>query len=145
MANLVPIRFGDIVLQIETAAGSGTFETLCGITGVSRSFNINTQAEEDIDCEDPDAAAFESATKVSIGEEISFTGQTDPEASDLIEDLAYEEEPRLIRLVFNKAPKVGYRQGPAILTAGGDGWEKRQRGSMSGTFKFTERPTWTAT
>lgn len=145
MAVLDPIRFGDVVLQLETTPGSGVFETLCGITEISRNFSINTQTEEDIDCEDPDAVTFESATKISVGEEVQFSGQVDVDASERIDDMAYAEADWNARLVYNKGSKVGYYAGPAILTGAGEAYSRRQRGTMSGTLKWTARPVWTAT
>lgn len=147
MALQDPIRFGDIVLQIETAVGSGSFATLCGITSMQKSININTQSEEDLDCDDPDAVTFEGAIKISVGVEYTFGGQVDPTASDLLDDLAFEDEAtdRKVRLVYNKGTKVGYYEGPAILTSASEGYERRQKGTMSGTLKLTDRPTWNAT
>jgi hypothetical protein len=147
MALQTPIRFGDIALQIEDSVGAGTYSTLCGITSVQYSTSVNTQAEEDLDCDDPDAVTFEGAIKISVGVEVTFGGQVDPEASDTLFELAFEDETddRKVRLVYNKGSKVGYYQFPAILTSAQEGYERRQKGTMSGTLKATDRPVWTAT
>jgi Phage tail tube protein len=147
MATMDPIRFGDIALQLGNGADPGeTFETLCGFTSLTHSYNVNTTNEDLPDCAgDGDEVGFEGATKISVGEQIAFQGFVDPEASDAVRELAYADDPVNIRLAYNKGTKVGYLQGPAILTAGEESWERRQSGRMSGTLKFTAKPVWTAT
>ncbi len=147
MALQDPIRFGHVALMVETALGSGSFATVCGITSLQKSTNVNTQAEEDLDCDDPDAVTFEGAIKISVGVEYTFGGQVDAAISDLLDELAFEDEDtdRKVRLVYNKAPKVGFYEFPAILTSAQEGYERRQKGTMSGTLKATDRPVWNPT
>jgi hypothetical protein len=147
MATMDPIRFGDIALQLgDGATPTEAFETLCGFTSISHTYNIDTNNEDLPDCaEGPDAAGFQSPVKVSVGEQIAFQGYVDEEASDRVRELAYAVDPINVRLVYNKPGKKGYLQGPALLTAGEESWERRASGRMSGTLTFTSKPTWTAT
>jgi len=145
MATQSTLKFGDIALQIETAPGSGLYETVCGFTSIDHQFNVSTQTEDLPDCDDPDAVGFESPAKVSVGESVSFQGFVDPTNSDLMRDWVYEEDDINIRLVYNKAPKVGYLQGPSVFTGGNESWERRQSGRLAGAFAFSAKPTWTAT
>lgn len=145
MATQQTLKFGDIAFQLETAPGSGIFETVCGFTSVDHQFNVSTQTEDLPDCDDPDAVAFEAPQKTSVGESISFQGFVDDANSDLLRTWVYATEPQQIRLVFNGNTKKGYLDGPAEFTGGGESWERRQSGRLTGGFAFVEKPTWTAT
>lgn len=145
MATMVPIKFGDIALQIETATGSGIFDEVCGITQIDHNYNFETTTEDLPDCDDPDAVSFNSPTKISVGEEIAFQGFVSPSSEPFFRALAYEEDDRQVRLVYNKGALVGYLQGPSTLTALANSWQRRQSGTLTGTLAFTAQPTWNPT
>ena len=145
MAQIDPLRFKNVTIQLGDGATPEVFTTWCGNTNIAVNYNINTETEDLPDCDDPDAVNFESPFKTSVGESIDFSGVLSPAFDEQLRDLVYSDEPVNIRLVFNKAPRAGTLQGPAILTAAGTEFAQRAAGTMSGTLTFTSEPTWTPT
>lgn len=146
MSTMVTVKFGDVVLQIGNGATPiEAFSEICGITNYSHDYNINTDNEQLPDCANSNAVSFESPIKISVGESIALQGFVSPISHPQIRALVYNPLETNIRLVFNKAPLVGYLAGPAILTAAnGAQWEQRKSGKFSGTLTFTAKPLWTA-
>lgn len=144
MATLVPIRFGDEAIQFGDGATPEVFTEPCGITGRSRNFNINTQTEDLPDCDDPDIVSFESPFKISVGESIDIQFIASATLEPLLVDLAYDDEQTNIRYVINKGSRVGYYEGPAILTALSFTSERRGMVTGTGTITWTEKPEWKA-
>lgn len=146
MATMISVKFGDLMLQLgdgEVDPGPEGFEDVCGFTAYSHDFNISTETEDLPDCNDANIVGFEAPVKVSVGEAIGVQGIVSPTNFDVFRDLAYETEPTNIRWVWNKAPKTGYYEGPAILTAlQGGNWERRKSGTFNGTLTFVEKPIW---
>lgn len=144
MATMITVKFGNVMLQIGDGANVGeSFDEICGIIGYSHDYNITTDSEQLPDCENPEALLFERLTKVSVGESVSFNGFVSPDSHPKIRELVYETEDRNVRLVFTKAPLVGYLEGPAILTAAQGGvWEQRKSGTYTGTISFQAKPVW---
>lgn len=148
MATMTTVKFGDLMLQLgDGATPVEGFDDICGITGYTHDYNITTQTEDLPDCvAGPNAVGFESPIKVSVGEAIGIQGFVSPENHPLIRDFVYDPDERNVRLVFTKAPLLGYLAGPAILTAAqGGSWERRKSGTFTGTVTFTAKPTWVAT
>lgn len=143
MATMTSVKFGDVMLQLGNGADPEVFADVCGMTAYSHDYNITTESEDLPDCDDANIVGFEAPVKVSVGEAIGFQSIVSPTSVDLFRDLVYEAEPQTIRWVWNKAPKVGYYEGPALLTAHqGGNWERRKSGTASGTLTFTEKPVW---
>lgn len=143
MATMTSVKFGDLMLQLGDGDDPEVFDDICGMTAYSHDYNITTETEDLPDCENPNAVGFEAPVKVSVGEAIGFQAIVSPTGSDKFRELVYETEPTNIRWVWNKAPKVGYYEGPAILTAHqGGSWERRKSGTANGTLTFTEKPVW---
>lgn len=143
MATLIPIKYGDEAIQF----GDGTtptevFSEPCGITGRSRNFSINTQTDDLPDCDDPDAVAFESPYKISVGESIDLQFVVSPAFEPQLVELAYDEDATNIRYVINKGTRDGYYEGPAILTA--LSFSSERRGNVTGTATLTwqSKPVW---
>lgn len=145
MAQIDPLRFKNVTIQLGDGDTPEVFTTWCGNTNIAVNYNINTETEDLVDCDDDDAVSFESPFKTSVGMSVDFSGQLSPAFDAELHDLAFDGEPRNIRLVYNKGVRTGTFEGPAILTAAGTEFERRAAGTMSGTLTFTAKPTWTPT
>jgi hypothetical protein len=143
MAQLVPVRFGDQSIQFGNGAEpTEAFAVQCGVVGIAENFSINTQSDDLMDCDDPDALSFESPYKVSVGQSIDLQIQASAANKPFFTELAYEPEATNIRHVFNRGAYDGYYEGPAILTA--LSWTSERRGILTGTatLSWQAQPDW---
>ena len=142
MATLVPIKFGDQAFMFGNGADPEVFSEPCGIVGIGRNWNINTQSDDLPDCEDKDAIGFDSPYKVSAGLSVDLQLVLTPELEVLLEDLVWESEPTNARHAINKGTRTGYYAGPGIMTARGDSAERRGNTTGNVTWTWTSKPVW---
>jgi len=142
MATIIPIKFGDEAFQFGNGGDPETFSEPCGITGRSRNFSINTQSDDLPDCDYPDAVAFDSPYKISIGESADLQFVVNAALEPLMRDLAYDEDAVNARYVINKGTRDGYYEGPGILTALQFGSERRGNVTGTATWTWTAKPVW---
>ena len=143
MATIIPIKYGDEAFQFGNGAEpTELFSEPCGITGRSRNFSINTQSDDLPDCEDPNAVAFDSPYKISIGESVDLQFVTSAAMEPLMRDMAYNEAETNARYVINKGTRDGYYEGPGILTALAFTSERRGNVTGTATWTWTAKPVW---
>ena len=142
MAQLVPVRFGEQTIQFgDGATPTEAFTARCGVIGISENFSINSQADDLPDCNDIDAASFESPYVVSEGRSVDLEIQATATNKPYFEGLI-GADPTNIRHVFNSGALDGYNAGPAIITA--LSWSSERRGIITGTctLSYTAKPVW---
>jgi hypothetical protein len=144
MATIIPIKYGDEAFQFGNGADPEVFSEPCGITGRSRNFSINTQSDDLPDCDDPNAVAFDAPYKISIGESVDLQFVASAALEPQMRDLAYEAEDKNARYVINKGTRVGYYEGPGILTALSFTSERRGVVTGTATWTWTAQPEWVA-
>lgn len=145
MAQIDPIRFGDVVVMLGNGATpTELFEAPCGVTSINWTTSTNTNDEDLPDCVDADKVGYQSPTVVSIGDQVQLQGFVDADSHDAWMAYIRSGEPKNVRVVYDKAgQKEGYYQGPAIATNREESYERRQSGRVNVSLVFTARPVWT--
>ena len=148
MAQIDPIRFGDVVAMIGDGAASEVFNAPCGVTSHSWTTSTNTTDEDLPDCEDSDKVGYQSPTVVSVGDQVQLQGYVDGDSHETWEDWSHSGETRNFRLVYDKKTNAtggrkGFYEGPAICTNREESYERRQSGRVNVSIVFQARPVWT--
>lgn len=149
MAQIDPIRFGDIVAMLGDGDTPEVFTAPCGVTSINWTTSTNTNDEDLPDCENNDAVGYQSPTVVSIGDQVQLQGFVDADSHDAWLAKIRSGEAGNVRLVYDKGTnaaggKKGYYEGPAIATNREESYERRQSGRINVTLVFTAAPVWTA-
>lgn len=147
MAQIDPIRFGDVVAMIGDGAPSEVFTAPCGVTSINWTTSTNTNDEDLPDCEDSDKVGYQSPTVVSVGDQVQLQGYVDGDSHETWEAYARSGEPRNVRLVYDKKTNAaggrkGHYQGRAICTNREESYERRQSGRVNVSLVFVEPPVW---
>ena len=117
MARAQTENFHEMVVEIETAPGSGTYALICGITSrtVNRTSNMSTTEVPDCDDESKPAALERAVQSQEVT--ISGTGVWAAQSHGQMMDWWYSGQTRNIRVGHLKAEPgdTEYETGPAYL------------------------------
>lgn len=138
------VKFGQQQLLVEHPAGSGFFGAPCGITGLTRQVQTNTNDVELPPCNDPDAIIWLGIDPISKRMTVTFSGTLADVAMQIWDSWAMEDEAlRRVRWYRNlDEPNRGYWEGYAVLTDYQEESSGRARYTNSGTVIFDGKPTW---
>jgi len=147
MAEPVTSEFKDLVLEIETTPGSGTYTKICGLTsrGVNRQSNINSN-EVPGDCSDESVPSVIKKAVQSQEVTVEGSGMWAQQSHELMMDWWYGGQEKNIRIQHvNAAPgDTEYESGPAILSQLNNAVEKGAFVTAEISVEFNGLPTRTA-
>lgn len=138
------VKFGDQQLLVEYPAGSGVYGAPCGITGLTRQVQTNTNDVSLPPCNDPYAVIWLGIDIVSKRMTLTFTGTLANVAVHIWDEWSMEDSSsRKVRWYRNLlGENRGYWEGDAVLTEYQEESSDRGRYTNSGTIIFEGRPRW---
>lgn len=138
------VKFGDQQLLVEHPVGSGIFGTPCGITGLQRQIQTNTNDVNLPPCNDPYAIIWLGVDVVSKRMQLSFDGTLADVALPIWDRWSLESDSkRKIRWYRNlTGTNRGYWEGSGVLTDYSESSSDRGRYTNSGTIIFDGQPRW---
>lgn len=117
--------FKQFIVEIETAPG--VWGAKCGFTSKGSNMSASTSSASVPDCTNPEAPAWEIKGVDTLSGQISQSGVMASEDSIFWEQWFDTGLPKNIR---KRYPGVGYRQGPAVLTALGESVALKSDGNL---------------
>lgn len=137
------IKFGEQQLLVEDPPGSGIFAAPCGITGLTRAVETNTNDVQLPPCDDPNAVIWLGVDIISKRMTLTFSGTLSKTSLPVWDEWSFSEGTRKVRWYRNLgAPNQGYWEGPGVLTNYQEESSDRGRYTNTGTIMFDGRPTW---
>lgn len=138
------VKFGDQQLLVEYPVGSGIFGAPCGITGLTRQVQTNTNDVALPPCNDPYAVLWLGVDVVSKRMQLTFQGTLADVALPIWDAWSMEDDSRRrVRWYRNLLDENrGYWEGYAILTDYSEESADRGRYTNSGTIIFDGQPRW---
>lgn len=138
------VKFGQQQLLVEYPAGSGIFGAPCGITGLTRQVQTNTNDVELPPCNDPDAIIWLGVDAISKRMTLTFSGTLADTSLPMWDSWSMEDSARRkVRWYRNlDQPNRGYWEGYAVLTDYQEDSSGRARYTNSGTIIFDGKPEW---
>ena len=136
-------KFSELVLELETAPGSGTFARICGLIDAEVSRSANVDEAEVPDCDDENLPLEIEKEVRSVDVSVSGTGVWAQESHESLLDWFYSSGAINIR-IGNLNAAVGdteYETGPALLTSLGQSRTKGQKVAASIEISFDGTPT----
>lgn len=147
MAEPVTSEFKDLVLELETTPGSGTYTKICGLTsrGVNRQSNINSN-EVPGDCSDESVPSVIKKAVQSQEVTVEGSGMWAQQSHELMMDWWYGGQEKNIRIQHVNAASgdTEYESGPAILSQLNNAVEKGAFVTAEISVEFNGLPTRTA-
>lgn len=147
MAEPVTAEFKDLVLELETTPGSGTYTRICGLTsrGVNRQSNINSN-EVPGDCSDESVPSVIKKAVQSQEVTVEGSGMWAQQSHQLMMDWWYGGQEKNIRIqhVAAASGDTEYESGPAILSQLNNAVEKGAFVTAEISVEFNGLPTRTA-
>lgn len=98
MAKPTVLSFGAGIVFLGDGADPEVFTKLCGFNSMSLSIEKDTNDVTVPDCDDPDAAAWQSTDVLSLAWSMEFEGVYAKESSDLIWDAVSSGQAKNIRV-----------------------------------------------
>ena len=138
------VKFGDQQLLVEYPVGSGIFGAPCGITGLTRQVQTNTNDVSLPPCNDPYAVLWLGIDVVSKRMTLTFSGTLADVALPIWDSWAMEDEARR-RVRWYRSllgANRGYWEGFAVLTEYQEESSDRGRYTNTGTIIFDGQPAW---
>lgn len=130
MAKPTVLSFGAGIVFLGDGAESEVFTKLCGFNSMSLSIEKDTNDVTVPDCDDPDAAAWQSTDVLSLAWSMEFEGIYAKESSDLIWDAVSSGQARNLRVHLVGAGSGGGTPDLRFAGAGHFGMELTgERGS----------------
>lgn len=138
------VKFGDQQLLVEYPVGSGIFGAPCGITGLTRQVQTNTNDVALPPCNDPYAVLWLGIDVVSKRMTLTFQGTLADVALPIWDAWSMEDiSRRRVRWYRNLlGDNRGYWEGYAVLTDYQEESSDRGRYTNSGTIIFDGQPQW---
>ena len=138
------VKFGDQQLIVEYPVGSGIFGAPCGITGLTRQVQTNTNDVALPPCNDPYAVLWLGIDVVSKRMQVTFQGTLADVSLPIWDAWSMENEARRrVRWYRNLlGTNRGYWEGFAVLTDYQEESSDRGRYTNSGTIIFDGQPQW---
>lgn len=146
MARATTENFHEMVIEVETTAGSGIYAKLCGLTSNAMNRSHNMQTTEVPDCDDESLPAAVERAVQSSEVALSGTGVWAAQSHGTMMDWWYSGATRNIRVGHLKA-SVGateYETGPAYLVNLNHSRERGQKVTAEIEIQFDGLPTRTA-
>ena len=146
MARAQTANFHQMVLEVETAPGSGTYAKLCGMTsrGINRQHNMQTSEVPDCDDESLPAAVERAVQSSEVT--ISGSGVWASQSHETMLDWWYDGQTKQIRVQHVNAA-VGdteYETGNAYLVSISNQAERGTKVTAEIAIEFDGIPTRTA-
>lgn len=138
------VKFGDQQLLVEYPVGSGIFGAPCGITGLTRQVQTNTNDVSLPQCNDPYAVLWLGVDVTSKRMQMTFSGTLADVSLPIWDQWAMGAQGRRrVRWYRNlKGTNRGYWEGYAILTDYQEESSDRGRYTNTGTIIFDGEPQW---
>jgi hypothetical protein len=146
MARASTANFHEMVLEVETTPGSGTYAKLCGLTSRGPSRSHNMQTSEVPDCDDESLPAAVERAVQSSEVTISASGVWAAQSHQTMLDWWYSGQTKNIRIGHLKADPgdTEYETGPAYLVSLNNTAERGQKVTAELDIQFDGLPTRTA-
>ncbi len=146
MARAVTENFHEMIVEIETTPGSGTYSKICGLTGnaLNRAHNMSTTEVPDCDDESLPAAVERAVQSSEVT--LSGTGVWAAQSHGKMMDWWYSGATLNIRVGHLKAEPgdTEYETGPAYLVNLNHTRERGQKVTAEIEIQFDGLPTRTA-
>lgn len=145
MANAVTEKFEELILDVETAPGSGVYAPICGLIDVTITRTANVDTAEVPDCDDESKPLSVERQVRSIEVTVSGTGVWAQSSNDKVLNWFYSSATKNIRIRNTKAASgdVEMESGPALLTSVTNTRTKGQKVSNEIEIQFDGVPTLT--
>lgn len=143
MARAVTEKFEEMILDVETTPGSGTFTPICGLVDITISRTANVDEAEVPDCDDESLPMSVEVQVRSIVVTVSGTGVWARSSQDMLKDWFYSSATKNIRIrdTAAAAGDTEIESGPAILTTLTNTRTKGQKVSAELEIRFDGAPT----
>lgn len=145
MTRATTANFHEMILEIETTPGSGTFSKICGLTGRTINRQHNMQTTEVPDCDDESLPAAVERAVQSSEVTIQATGVWAAQSHEVLQQWWRSGATRLIRIGHMKAGSgdIQYETGPAYLVNFNNSAERGQKTGQELEIQFDGIPTTT--
>lgn len=143
MVKAITEKFSELVLEVETSPGSGTYARLCGLIDVEVTRALAVDTAEVPDCDDEDLPLAIEKEGRSLEVSVSATGVWAQQSHEKMMDWLYDASKLNIR-IGNLNAAVGdteYETGPALLTQLDHSRTKGKKVSASIAIEFDGTPT----
>ncbi|MCG7507061.1 phage tail tube protein [Mesorhizobium retamae] len=145
MAKAVTEKFEELILDIETAPGSGIYAPVCGLIDCTITRTANVDTAEVPDCADESLPLSVERQVRSIEVTVSGTGVWARESQDMLKQWFYSSATKNIRVRDTAAASgdAEIESGPALLTTLTNTRTKGQKVSCEIELAFDGQPTLT--
>lgn len=143
MAKAVTEKFEEMILDVETSAGSGVYAPICGLTDVTITRTANVDSAEVPDCDDESLPLSVEKQVRSIEVTVSGTGVWARSSQDMLKAWFYSSATKNIRIRDTAAASgdAEIEAGPALLTTLTNTRTKGQKVSAELELQFDGVPT----
>lgn len=143
MATAVTEKYEEMILDVETTPGSGTYAPICGLIDVTITRTANVDTAEVPDCDDESLPLSVEKQVRSIEVNISATGVWARSSQDMLKTWFYSSATKNIRLRDTAAASgdVEVESGAALLTTLTNTRTKGQKVSAEIEVQFDGVPT----
>lgn len=143
MATTVTEKFEQMILDVETAPGSGTYAPICGLIDVTINRTANIDTAEIPDCDDESLPLSIERQVRSIEVTVSGTGVWARSSQDMLKQWFYSSATKNIR-IRDTAASVGdiaIESGAALLATLSNSRTKGQKVTAEIELQFDGTPT----
>ena len=143
MARAVTENFHEMIVEVETTPGSGTYAKLCGLTSRTINRTSNMQTSEIPDCDDESLPSAVERAVQSQEVTLSGTGTWAAQSHGTMSDWWYSGATKNIRVGHLKAEPgdTEYETGPAYLTTLNNTAERGTKVTAEISLEFDGLPT----
>lgn len=143
MATAVTEKYEEMILDVETTAGSGVYTPICGLIDVTIARSANVDTAEVPDCTDESLPLSVERQVRSIEVTVSGTGVWARSSQDMLKEWFYSAATKNIRIRDTAAASgdIEIESGPALLTTLTNTRTKGQKVSAEIELQFDGVPT----
>ena len=143
MAVAVTEKYEEMILDVETAPGSGIYAPICGMTDVTISRSATIDTSEIPDCDDESLPLSIEKQVRSIEVSVSATGSWARSSQDMLKTWFYSSATKNIRIRDTKASvgDISIESGPALLASLNNSRTKGKKVTAEIEIQFDGTPT----
>jgi predicted secreted protein len=133
MASANSVKYPELMIELETTKGSGTFTRVCGLYDYEINRSTETSETKIPDCDDESKPLSVEKDIVSTSMSISGSGIMAKQSSDSLLSWFHSGEQKLCRVYHSHAQtgEIEYETGNVILSSLGDSKQKEGSSAIS--------------
>ncbi len=145
MTRAITSNFHEMVLEVETTAGSGIYAKVCGLTSRSINRQHNMQTSEVPDCDDESLPSAVERAVQSSEVTVQAQGVWASQSHEMLQQWWRSGQTKNIRIGHMKAASgdIQYESGPAYLVELNNTAERGQKVTGELSIQFDGIPTTT--